>query len=239
MLQRQIEAVLEQIPYLEKEMLVLRKLIAPGDVCFDVGAAGGTYMWLLARFSAPGGRVYSFEPRQRSARAIERFRRLAGLNSVSVHQVGFAEQEGSVSVLIPRWGIFQFTTRAFIAPERDAEVPEGFKDLTSTAIRLTTLDRFVAEAGVERIDFLKADVEGAELSLLEGGRESIERWQPIVLLEIEDRHLGRYGRRAADVVEFMTSRAYRMCTFSGGELRRATEVVEDENNYLFLPQVRE
>jgi FkbM family methyltransferase len=239
MLQRLVEGVLEQIPYLEKEMLVLRKLVSPGDVCFDVGAAGGTYMWLLARFSSPGGRVYSFEPRRRSARAIERFRRLGGLDSVSVHEVGFAEQGGEVRVLIPRWGIFQFTTRAFIAPEDDAEVPEGFIDLVSQTIRLTTLDRFATDAGVERIDFLKADVEGAELSLLKGARQSIERWRPVVLLEIEDRHLGRYGQRAVDVVEFMTSHGYRMLTFSEGELRSATEVADDENNYIFLPLERE
>jgi FkbM family methyltransferase len=232
---RPIEALLEQIPYLEKEMLVLRKLISPGDVCLDVGAAGGTYMWLLARFSSPGGWVYSFEPRPRSARAIERFRRLAGMDSVSVHQVGFAEKEGTVTVLVPTWKVLQFTTRAFIAPDDDAEVPEGFTNLLPMTIQLTTLDHFVADAGVERIDFLKADVEGAELSLLEGGKESIERWRPTVLLEIEDRHLGRYGQHAADVVEFMANRDYRMLTFSNGELRPATEVVEDENNYLFLP----
>ncbi|MFZ0492568.1 MAG: FkbM family methyltransferase [Acidimicrobiia bacterium] len=232
---RPVEAVLEQIPYLEKEMLVLHKLISPGDVCFDVGAAGGTYMWLFARFSSPGGRVFSFEPRPRSARAIERFRRLAGMENVSVHQVGFAEQERSVTVLIPTWRGFQFTTRAFIAPEVDAELPEGFTNLLPMIIQLTTLDQFVIDASVERIDFLKADVEGAELSLLEGGKESIERWRPTVLLEIEDRHLGRYGQRASEVVEFMTDRGYRMLTFSNGELRPAGEVVEDENNYLFLP----
>jgi FkbM family methyltransferase len=232
---RVVEAVLEQIPYLEKEMLVLRRLISPGDVCFDVGAAGGTYTWLLSRYSSPGGAVFSFEPRPRSARAIERFRRLAGMENVSVHQVGLAEQEKSVTVLIPTWRGLQFTTRAFVAPDDEAEVPEGFTDLRPLTIQLTTLDEFVASAGVERIDFLKADVEGAELSLLEGAQASIERWHPTVLLEIEDRHLGRYGQRATDVVEFMADRGYRMLTFSDGELRPATEVVENENNYLFLP----
>ena len=231
---RIIESVFEQIPYLEKEMFALRRLISPGDVCFDVGAAGGTYMWLLWRYSSPGGRVFSFEPRPRSARAIDRFRRLAGMESVSVHQVGFAEQEKSVTVLIPTWNGLQFTTRAFVAPEDEAEVPEGFTDLRPLTIQLTTLDGFVVSAGVDRIDFLKADVEGGELWLLEGARASIERWHPTVLLEIENRHLGRYGHHAGDVVEFMTDRGYLMHTFANGELRPATEVVENENNYLFL-----
>lgn len=232
---RPIEIILEQIPYLEKEMLALGALVSPGDVCFDVGAAGGTYMVLLARRCAPGGRVYSFEPRPRSARAIERVRRVLGMDSVSVHQLGLAEKEGAVRVMIPRWGMFRFTTRAFIAPDSEAEVPEGFKDVVPMTIHLTTLDQFVTEAGIEQLDFLKADVEGAELSLLEGGRKSIERWRPTVLLEIEDRHLGRYGQRAVDVVEFMEGYGYRMHRFVDGSLHPMDEVTPEENNYVFLP----
>jgi FkbM family methyltransferase len=232
-----VEAILEQIPYLEKEMFALRMLVSPGDVCFDVGAAGGTYMWLLARRCAPDGRVYAFEPRPRSASAIERARRLLGLGNVSVHRFGLADREGSMTVLIPSWRGLRFTTRAYLASAYgvDAEaIPEGFTAVRPLTIPMTTIDQFVAEQGVERIDFIKADVEGAELAVMEGARQSIDRWHPTILLEIEDRHLGRYGRRATDVVQFMTERGYRMHTFGDGALRPTTEVVGHENNYLFL-----
>jgi len=219
-------------------MLSLRGLVSPGDVCFDVGAAGGTYMLLLSRLSGPSGKVYAFEPRPRSARAIERARRLLRLNRVSVHRVGLADSQGTMTVLIPSWKGLQFTTRAYLGSAYGVDanaIPKGFTGVRPMTIPMTTLDRFVADAGIERLDFIKADVEGAELAVMEGARHSIERWHPTVLLEIEDRHLGRYGRHATDVVGLMTEWGYRMLTFSDGELRPATEVVPDENNYVFLP----
>ena len=235
--EKALEAVLEQIPYLEKEMLALDAVGAPGDVCFDIGAAGGTYMYLLSRRSGPGGQVYSFEPRPRPSRAIERARRLLRMGTVSVHRVGLGATEGSVDILIPSWHGVPFTTRAFLASRHDGrtqEVPEGFTRLRSMTIPMTTVDRFVTDQSVPRIDFIKADVEGAELSILEGARESIERWHPRILLEIEERHLGRYGKRPVDVVEFLTEYGYRMHAFSEGVLSPVDTVVSNENNYFFL-----
>ncbi|NOY55605.1 MAG: FkbM family methyltransferase [Actinobacteria bacterium] len=230
--------MLEQIPYLEKEMLVLETVVAPGDVCFDVGAAGGTYMYLLARRAGPSGQVHAFEPRSRSHRAIERARRLLGMHTVSVHRVGLADEEGSMEILIPSWHGVPFTTRAFLASAygKDAEeVPDGFTDLHSLTIPMTTIDRFVVDKALHRIDFIKADIEGAELALLEGARTSIERWRPTILIEIEERHLARYGRHPVEVVEFLARHGYRMHAFADGELSPVGEVTPGENNYLFLP----
>jgi FkbM family methyltransferase len=233
-----LEFVLEQVPYLEKEMLILGDLVSPGDVCLDVGAAGGTYMFLLARHAGAAGRVYAFEPRPRSSRAIALARRLLRLDTVSVHQVGLSDMEGIMRVLVPTWRGIPFTTRAYLASAygHDADrVPDGFTSVRSLEIPTTTIDRFVAVEGLSRIDFIKADIEGAELSLLEGARDSIGRWHPTVLLEIEERHLGRYGKRASDVIEFMSGNGYRMYAFAEGALVPVEAVTEQENNYVFLP----
>ncbi len=236
--ERVLEFVLEQIPYLEKEMLALADVVQPGDVCFDVGAAGGTYAWLLARRVGPGGRVYAFEPRPRSHRAVAMAQRVLRQSTVSVHQVGLSDSQELKTILVPLWRGVPFTTRAFLASGSDREadaVPAGFTSLRPMTVPMTTMDRFVAEHSIDRVDFIKADVEGAELAMLEGARGSIERWHPSVLLEIEDRHLGRYGRTSSEVVEFMTERGYRMFAFADGALSPLDQVTERENNYLFLP----
>ena len=235
--ERVLEAVLEQIPYLEKEMLALDSVVAPGDVCFDIGAAGGTYMYLLARKVGNSGQVYAFEPRPRSFRAIDRARRILKLGAVSVHCVGLADEQGSMEIVVPSWRGVPFTTRAYLASAygKDAEqVPDGFTGVRPLTIPVTTIDRFVADHTIHRIDFIKADVEGAELAVLEGGRASIERWHPTILLEVEERHLGRYGKHPCDVVEFLTGYGYRMHAFSGGVLFPVDHVTSTENNYLFI-----
>jgi len=239
--QRKLEAVLEQIPHFEKEMLTLEAVVAPGDVCFDVGAAGGIYMYLLARRAGPSGRVHAFEPRPRPCRAIGRARRLLRMDTVSVHRVGFANERGAVEILIPSWHGVLFATRAFLAPTHgkdEKQIPDGFTSMRSLTIPMTTIDHFVVDGTVRRIDFIKADVEGAELALLKGARMSIERWRPTILLEIEERHLGRYGNHPTEVVEFLTGYGYQMHVFADGELSRVAEVTPCENNYLFLPVSR-
>ena len=54
---------------------------------------------------------------------------------------------------------------------------EEFEEHLDVLVKTDTLDHFVEEQGIERLDFVKADVEGAELRVLEGGKATIERLQ--------------------------------------------------------------
>ena len=82
---------------------------------------------------------------------------------------------------------------------------------------------------------MKADVEGAELALLRGATATIDRSRPLVLLEVEDRHLRRYGQSAGDVVAWFGAHDYEMAGWAEGEWRPVSRVNEVRRNYLFRP----
>lgn len=99
-------------------------------------------------------------------------------------------------------------------------------------MQVETLDSLCRQNALARLDFVKIDVEGAELQVLEGGDEVIHQWRPSILVEIEARHTARYGNVADDVVDWLTRRGYAMYVWDG-EWRRAVSVCAQRRNYLF------
>ena len=232
------ERLLELLPYFEKEMLALRTLVPPGGVCLDIGAAGGTYTYLLSRLVGEEGHVHAFEPRPRSYRFLERSRRLLGLGNVSLYQLALAESVGVEVMLVPRRGGLSFSTRSFLQRGFDAKTGNFYPEFTSTseiAVECTTLDLFAARHRLLRVDFIKCDVEGAELWTLHGGSRTIATHRPVILCEIEDRHLAKYELSPAHVLDWLIERGYRSYAFGRGRFREVTRVIPAENNYLFIP----
>jgi hypothetical protein len=86
-------------------------------------------------------------------------------------------------------------------------------------VPLETLDRVVQQAGLTRLDVLKCDVEGAELAALRGGAETIRRFRPHLIIEIEQRWTARYAYDAAEVFGLLAQLGYdRFERVGGGDL---------------------
>src|SRR5438105_1488444 len=73
----------------------------------------------------------------------------------------------------------------------------------------TTIDTYVARQNITRIDFLKADVEGAELPLLRGGQASIKRFRPVLVVE-GSLHSKGFGYETSELAEFIESNGYQV-----------------------------
>lgn len=232
---RVAEQLLEALPYLEKEMMVLSDLVSPGSVCFDVGAAGGTYTMILSRLVGPTGRVFAFEPRPRSFGFL---RAVLRRSNVSVHPIALGLQNGTQTMVVPRRFRIPFSTRSFL--QRDLELPVDhyypeFTGARRIEVETATLDDFMAGNGIDRLDLLKIDVEGAEPWVLFGGRHSIAAHRPVVLCEVERRHLAKYGHRPGEVFAWLAALDYRPHLYAGGVLRPVDGPHPEENDYLFLP----
>lgn len=219
--------VLDRIPLVEKEMLVVPRFVRHGDVCVDVGAAGGTYTLLLSRLVGPEGRVYAFEARPRSARLVDRLRRLLRVRNVVVHSLALGDRSGTTTLEIPhRFGI-PFTTRSFVTPS-------GTDGATVTA-PVARLDDIVDGVPPGRLTLLKIDVEGAEPAVLRGAVHVIERHRPVIVCEIEERHLRRYGQEPREVFGWLSERGYRPYVSRRGALEPVDGPDPSENDYVFLP----
>ncbi|MGH7091247.1 MAG: FkbM family methyltransferase [Stellaceae bacterium] len=166
---------------------LLKPFIPDDAVVIDVGAHAGQFTKLFARL-APKGRVYAVEP-QSYARAILRIAlRINRLRNAAVVALALDARPGVALLHLPvkRSGSYGFGLAHLKAA---GETGTGVEE----AVGVATLDALVAALGLERLDFIKADIEGHELGLIEGARQTFARFHPALLLEHDRSRLARAG----------------------------------------------
>jgi FkbM family methyltransferase len=175
----------------DPELLFLDKIVPEGAVTVDVGANCGLYTRKLARLSKL---VYAFEPSHKMAELLRR----TSASNVSVHEIALSDQTGNAELFIPQEDQEPVYGLASLEPRSD--VPNGH--IVSVNVPTARLDAIVHQD----VAFVKIDVEGHELSVLNGAVKLLEHSQPVFLVEAEDRHRVQATR---SIFDFFESRAYR------------------------------
>jgi FkbM family methyltransferase len=222
-------------PYLESEMCGLRHLVRPGGVCIDVGSAAGLYTMALSRLAGPAGQVHSVEPLPFAHLMWAQVLNTRRTGNVRHHAVALGAEPGTDLMRVPvgRYGLV--TGRSFLARQAGGPDPNAeFADQIAVTVKVDTLDRLCEREVITRLDFIKIDVEGAELEVLEGGKQAIETHSPVMLIEIEARHAARYRRSPDDITGWLSERGYTMHTWRRG-WHPASRIHPGTRNYLFRP----
>lgn len=230
--------VARSTPFLDRELAALPGLVGPGDVCIDVGAAAGVYSQALSHLVGPSGRVHSVEPLVFSHPLWSRVLASGTQANVQHHPVALGAEPGRTVLRIPSSRAGLATSLSFL----DADT-EGvgwtavYPHHVDVLVDVDTLDRLCTRAGIARADFVKIDVEGAELHVLRGGERTLTALRPTLLIEIEQRHTERYGHTPDDVTRWLRERDYRMFAWRDG-WHPVARVCPHANNYLFVPRGR-
>jgi FkbM family methyltransferase len=183
---------------------LLTQCIPPDGVVFDVGAHAGQFAKLFARL-APRGRVYAIEPGS-YARSILRTAIWARrVRNVTILPVALGDEPRLAQLHIPvkASGALGYGLSHFGRPE------ERWPRVAAELVTQTTIDELAETLALDRLDFIKADIEGNEMRLLEGATRALERFRPTLLLELSSVQLARAGHDIAGVFAFLAARGYR------------------------------
>lgn len=98
------------------------------------------------------------------------------------------------------------------------------------------LDDVFPSLGIDRLDLIKCDVEGAEKMVFEGGIDTIKKYRPIVFTEMLRKWAKKYSYHPNDVIELFTNMGYICYVLRQGRPQKIERVTEEtvETNYLFL-----
>lgn len=158
----------------EPEIACLNIIGPCRGIAIDVGANYGFYALAMSRLY---NEVVAFEPNQSVATPLIS----AGLKGVKIIHAGVSSKTGRATLFVPRLGDVVLSGWASLGRDNCPEAT-GFDCLE---ISLCTLDSFQ----FENVGFIKIDVEGHELSVIQGGAETIKRDKPHLLVEVRAEHL--------------------------------------------------
>ncbi len=211
------------------------------DIVFvdvDVGAQVGQYTLLAAQAVGAKERVFSFEPEPRNFERLMTNIQLNGFTNVETHNCAIADFVGESSFYLEQpqqkdnanWGVYSLHRKAEWVQYQEIRVP------------VTTLDSALSSA--KRVDVIKVDVEGAELSVFRGAGNILRKFQPILIFEAEERNVQNFGYSTMELKEYVHSLGYSLYWGQGGKPGKGlvpakVHEIEDCSMIIALPEGKE
>jgi FkbM family methyltransferase len=179
--------------------------LQPGQVAADIGCHKGAYTFWMRRRVGPSGAVFAFEPQPKQVSYLRDAFSAMRYDNVSVVPMAVSDKCGEMQLYMPEGA--GFTHAASLEPriEERGAVSDSKNESRSLSVPVTTLDDFFAAQSLKP-DFLKIDVEGHELAVLQGARQTLQEHRPKILVECEARH--RPDGDVRPVFEFLQSLGY-------------------------------
>jgi len=193
---------------------------------FDIGANVGWYTINLAK-NLEKVNFFAFEP---IPMTFEKLKANVELNlvNVNVHNFGFSNQEQELNF--------------YYYPEGSGNASAAnlseLDNVQTIACFVKKLDDFTAENSLS-VDFIKCDVEGAELFVYQGGIESLKRNKPIIFTEMLRKWSAKFNYHPNDIIDLLFGIGYRCFTAKADKLVEFVRMDENtiETNFFFLHSV--
>jgi FkbM family methyltransferase len=191
--------------YEPNTLCVLRALLRPGDVFFDVGAHAGLVTLAASRWVGSGGTIYSFEPSEREHRRLVESLELSSAANVTPVRAAVAATSGRGALRVAGDANSGLNTLG------DRFAYDGVDTSRIEPVETIALDDFVHEHRIGRVAALKLDIEGGEAAALAGAERLLHDMRPTLILEVASRALEANGSTRLDVEALLHQSGYRIC----------------------------
>jgi len=199
-------------------------------IVLDIGAHHGFYTLLLAHLVGSNGQVFAFEPSPRERKALLRHISLNRCRNVRVQALALGGVEKEAELYVVQGNQ---TGCNSLRP------PIVLSSVSPIAVQVTSLDVWLKEQKLDRVDFIKLDVEGGELEVLKGAANLLERrLRPVILAEVQDIRTLAWGHGAKEVIDYLVQKGYKWFRLSeNGSLHELdTKQHTFDGNFVAVPE---
>ncbi len=183
--------------------MLIERLIQPGMVCMDVGANIGHIALHMARRVGTTGRVYAFEPVSGICALLRNnvARNKLG-DIVAVEEIALSQENGTAAIAYADRGKENQGMGSLV----------DFSNEVATLkqeVRICSLDSFMNERKVSRLDFIKIDIQGAELLFLKGAKQTLSHYSPDICFEVSPHEQKCFNKTPMDLLGAFSNYQYK------------------------------
>ncbi|MCX6720726.1 MAG: FkbM family methyltransferase [Candidatus Staskawiczbacteria bacterium] len=210
--------------YESEELEAIRKFLKKDSVILDIGANIGWYSLNLSK-NVPNGKIFSFEPIPKTYGYLEKNIKINGLGNVKPFNLGIGEENKDI--------IFNYYPEMSGAASAK-NLHEGIKKVNVNC-KIKKLDSFIPKL-TKRVDFIKCDVEGAEIFVVRGGIEIIKKHFPVIFMEMLRKWSAKYDYHPNDIIKILKNIGYECFFLRGEKLVKINQVNEKTKatNFFFI-----
>jgi FkbM family methyltransferase len=180
----------------------LKQQVKPGNTVLDIGAHIGFFANITAQMVGNAGKVFAFEPTPSTYAMLQKM--CADNNNTGIVtpvNKAVGKEDGSITFYVSDDKIDNTNSTV------------GYREGSNHKpidIPLTSVDNFVQQQGLQQVDFIKIDVEGAEYDTIRGAAETMQKFKPACILAIHPKLIAAKGDRLEDIYDFAVNAGYRV-----------------------------
>lgn len=202
----------------------LFSLVQPHYTILDIGANLGYYTLNFAK-KASQGSVLAFEPHPKNLKKLKQNIELNSWSNILVFDIALGDvaQKAGLEIGEPN----------------NLGTSRIQKDMVNKNISIISLDEFLDKKDIlDRVDLIKMDIEGFEMKAIIGAKETILKYQPILFIELCDKHLRHFGSSATVLLAYLSKLGYtQIVDASTQKALNKTELLNNQFDIICYPSV--
>lgn len=211
--------------YEKEDSEMIYNLIDSKGSIIDIGANVG---WYSLHFAAMLNveNVYSFEPIPETYKKLQKNISINNLKNIKSYPIALSEKKQKLPFYYSPMQTGASSSKNILENE----------DAIQLELESITLDEFVKNNNIEQIDFIKCDVEGAELFVFQGALNSIKKFKPIIFTETLRKWAAKFNYHPNDIFDFFVKLDYEAYYVKNKKLIKIDRVTEDteQTNFFLL-----
>lgn len=207
---------------------MILEYLKPGTIFFDIGAHFGYFTMLASYIVGEKGMVHSFEPTPNIYEVL--IQNIKRKNVITNNCAVFSEE---TIIRFNDYGLKYSAFNTFKKARLDESILKNLNPI-SVKVKTVTLDKYVKMKKCKP-DFIKIDVENAELEVLQGAKDTIKEFHPIISIEVGDFDLN--DKHSSECISLLNNYGYQAYEYRNSEIIKhniKNKYVYD--NILFLYQ---
>lgn len=219
-------------PFEYAEQYVMQRIVRDGEIAFDIGANIGLHTVLLSKLIGPNGTLCVFEPNDKLLPQLELT--VEGLNNAVLHPLALSNKAETAVLFVPE-------DAAMSSLANWTSGREDVGEINTINCEVRRIDDLIDSSLIPQPDFIKCDVEGAELLVFQGGSKTLNRVNaPIIMFEANVHNVKGFGLQIDDAKNHLANLTLPGYSFyeiqEDGTLTPNIEVNPVHSNILAVPE---